>query len=1072
MSKFSILHISDLHFESNKRDDINIVLKAFLDDVSRLRAKGIRPNLVIFSGDLIQAGDFGYSTDRNDYEKVTEKFIGPLLQTLELETDFFFLCPGNHDVQRQVVNGVDEYIEVGLKSKLVSRDAVSIFFDNVDKHLNVFGRLSNFEHFKQKLANKFITSSSPFYSTHILSINNIKIGIACINSAWRASGGGDNIDYGNLLIGERVIDHCSTNLMDCDIRIGVVHHPFAYLAGFERNDLEKLAYSSFNIWLHGHIHQANITVQQLEQNSLLLISGGCLYGTRDYYNGYSIIEFSSHSNEATVYLREYFDRTRKFAEASAYGDNGKLVFSLKRSSLGPVSEQMSLVRHMRMGVPDSSLRIVAELSKRPKTVEQVFVEPRLAIESEYVGSSRTPKNRDKKWRTLSELLASIKHILFIGKKESGKTFLLHHIYRLYLQPESSVNVRIPVLIDLKNLPKGKGRILKALSSEAEAHNIDLADIRRELQNGYCIVLMDNLSRDQKVLDEVAQFLHDYPSNRYFFSMDEDLLSDLEYQQQLELGFEYDAIYIQPFGRAQIKSLVSRWFGSSVETVQMTDLSESILAVIKAIGVPRTPLIISLILIVIEREPEFKPINKAALVEKLVTILLQEMSPSEVKLGTLDHRNKEDLLGYLAGYLTQNGRNDLDSKECLSIVNEYFSNRGLIVPQGTKVFLEDLVQRGILTESRGKTLFRFTFFAEYFTARHMISNSDFYDLITRDESYLNYMSEIDYLTGIQRNNRELIKLISDRTQALLTNFAEYVGFDVAIRNFDEIQLNKSILDSLPDEIRETMERIEEYDENQTEKEEFLNEVYDITNGSENEIDKPSPEAPPEKLFLNVSILAIAIRNCELIADVPFKKQMIGLCINTYMKLLYISIIKLELKVEKIENRDLEELVDNAEITEDIDETTIEEAREDAESFFRTLLFIVGEAILASLLGSPKLNQILKEEIISRKDHLVIRMMHVFLYADLQLDTWIIHELESILREIIDHNLYRDIFYHKLIYYDTVSSSLSSGSRDTIWNMIADIMLKQKGYPRERKADLIGSLKSRHAKKHLRISEIDP
>jgi len=62
---------------------------------------------------------------------VQQAFIEPLLELLELDIDHFFICPGNHDIQRAEVDR-NRYLETGLNLELRDRDSVNDFIDDLD----------------------------------------------------------------------------------------------------------------------------------------------------------------------------------------------------------------------------------------------------------------------------------------------------------------------------------------------------------------------------------------------------------------------------------------------------------------------------------------------------------------------------------------------------------------------------------------------------------------------------------------------------------------------------------------------------------------------------------------------------------------------------------------------------------------------------------------------------------------------------------------------------------------------------------------------------------------------------
>jgi len=103
MNVITILHLSDLHWSDEKVKDMRIVIAALCDDLRRLRGdERIVPDLAIFSGDFVQAGEKpALFADAHD------AFIEPMLEAAGLTAERFFIVPGNHDIARSVVREDD-----------------------------------------------------------------------------------------------------------------------------------------------------------------------------------------------------------------------------------------------------------------------------------------------------------------------------------------------------------------------------------------------------------------------------------------------------------------------------------------------------------------------------------------------------------------------------------------------------------------------------------------------------------------------------------------------------------------------------------------------------------------------------------------------------------------------------------------------------------------------------------------------------------------------------------------------------------------------------------------------------
>jgi len=226
MAKVTILHLSDLHYTSSSHADISIIINALLSDLIFLKKNNsVSPDFVIFSGDIVQNADV-----MDDFEESKTLFIDPLLNTLNLSNDLFFISTGNHDIQKTKIN---EYMEIGLEKKLTQRSDLNSFIDKIDVNKNSLDRLSNYKIFEHKLLSKYVKNSDLLYSSFYFKINDINIGIACLNSSWRASGLSDNYDHGKLLIGERNIDKAASDIKDAALKLGVIHHPFEWLKPFD-----------------------------------------------------------------------------------------------------------------------------------------------------------------------------------------------------------------------------------------------------------------------------------------------------------------------------------------------------------------------------------------------------------------------------------------------------------------------------------------------------------------------------------------------------------------------------------------------------------------------------------------------------------------------------------------------------------------------------------------------------------------------------------------------------------------------------------------------------------------------
>jgi energy-coupling factor transporter ATP-binding protein EcfA2 len=379
-------------------------------------------------------------------------------------------------------------------------------------------------------------------------------------------------------------------------------------------------------------------------------------------------------------------------EATKYAEDGVARFSLPEVGVVALSDSLPLLSKMRQNsdiVNETLLPAVIEQSVAPKRLLDVFVEPPLFTESEIRTNTETEtldsivkpdktdpekKERERNRVNLDDVIESDKNILFVGDKESGKSTLLHYIWLMYLEPNRLERAKIPLLVSLKDLPKGRDKIKKAIFRDNPALNWG-CELESDLNLGNCVLLVDDLDLDNnKALDAVVKFTQAYPSNRYILAVSEGLFQNLGFGYRPILGVEYESVYIHSFGIKQTRGLIEKWFQNAPSEIRVEDLSEKILFRLSEMGVPRTPMLISLILSIIEQEPNYTPLNKASLLDDLINLLLGRIAVIKGFSGA-DAKIKKDFLSELAYYLTQEGDYRLNVNQlCLNII-DYFEKRG-------------------------------------------------------------------------------------------------------------------------------------------------------------------------------------------------------------------------------------------------------------------------------------------------------------------------------------------------------------------------------------------------------------
>lgn len=291
-----ILHLSDLHFNSEDDDDDIEVRKqytySFIDKLKAICQK--EPIQYIFI-----TGDIGYKAEEKDYVQA-EKFINSLLRVCGLEAERLFLCPGNHDVDRSEIKHYSYPQEQKEADSFLSLKELK----NHEKSFQNYNALC-----KRLKCLPYQIGKDETYLTGVKFCEDCTI--VCVNTAWLSK---DN-QMKKIWVGKNypvAIKNKIDESYDKDyVRkelpvIAIMHHPVSY---WEEQD--RLYYNgNLNVWemitkmsdivLCGHTHETS-DLSHMVNNSARICSGGVFYQGYTYMNSFHIYELNGKKCRKTQY---------------------------------------------------------------------------------------------------------------------------------------------------------------------------------------------------------------------------------------------------------------------------------------------------------------------------------------------------------------------------------------------------------------------------------------------------------------------------------------------------------------------------------------------------------------------------------------------------------------------------------------------------------------------------------------------------------------------------------------------------------------------------------------------------
>lgn len=204
----NILHLSDLHYKRGTAGyNQGVVMNALKQDLHNVCSGLLKPDLIVFSGDIVSSGD-----DEDIYLYFHDDHLEEIAKITRCDESRIFLCPGNHDAQREVIKKRSGE-QAKLARDLKGRDELNTAY--LDGHLNdlVNDKFSNFTQYLQLLDNPEPIINDSI--VRVVQVDGLPVDIICLNTAWMTWAGIKEYggDQGKLMFPEaalqKAIDNCN-----------------------------------------------------------------------------------------------------------------------------------------------------------------------------------------------------------------------------------------------------------------------------------------------------------------------------------------------------------------------------------------------------------------------------------------------------------------------------------------------------------------------------------------------------------------------------------------------------------------------------------------------------------------------------------------------------------------------------------------------------------------------------------------------------------------------------------------------------------------------------------------------
>lgn len=673
-----------------------------------------------------------------------------------------------------------------------------------------------------------------------------------------------------------------------------------------------------------------------------------------------------------------------------------------------------------------------------KSFDESFIIPKFRKHSEYEKETRYNQDftsDDDDIITLEDICKGKQNVLLLGKKEIGKTTVLHYIAK-YCFANFNTLMTVPIIVNTLHVDyNGKNVISKAMHKYINeycdgSNSFSMDNVNKLLSAGLCTIMFDDFeSVDERQFTKISEFINEYPNNRFIFSERENIAAKYFSDVKVVPPCEYEPAHICALTKGQIRAITTRNFSSE----DCSALVDKIMLCFKKTTLPKTPFVLSLIFSICDTT-DFTPINEAVIMEQFMEFLLEKSAPSEAYSTTYDFRIKEDFLISMVSLMDQKNQFYLSIDEFEKILTEYHADKGFHIKETE--FDSLFFRKGVLIRTDQIVTFRYNCMIEYYLAKKAAQSPEFLKHILDNRNYLNYSNELMYYTGLNRQNIDVVRVLRqelyadfDKLKEVVLQLKDYnIGINISLseEKFAEKISKTKLTQAQSDRLQDTKDTSELY--------------------TPDEIDKSVTHEDMDSFMNTLLIYGSCLKNLELL---PKKEKKI--MYNDYNFGLCILLGIFKKKTEEYFNGEVSEM---EQLPEKYTAEDVRKRKALMQDVLKISIPIVLQNIAFENIGTTKLKSIIEEVVNDKNSSEFSRFFSVFLFSDLHL-----YGLQRILKEYVSKANSKSlltIIFVKLLYY--YRYRYFSCSLDSFFeNILADINIKLHGGNKMQKDRIISELK---------------
>jgi hypothetical protein len=1001
--------------------------------------------LIAFTGDVTHSGA------AEEFVVAKDSLLKPLIAACGLSAVELLVVPGNHDVDRKLI---DPYAETGMRERLNSDPReIDALLSNDGAMQNALHRMAGFDDFYEGFfGTRDEDRGQILHQLRHFELSGIGVDALLLNTSWRSSG---EQDRSNLWLSAEAVESLVLKSQAL-FRIGLQHHPTDWLSDTDQRECSPILRRTLTLHLTGHSHYRDSFKLTSSVGSTVHVKGGCLYESSHYENVFAIVDVEIDDRPRQVRVQSFkYDPQLGFVTLSEADSN---TFTLSDENSGRWTSTHHVI------VPDMWRRLkelAIEKSITPKLisdtdterVSEVFTQPvllKLPFGEVIARIEEGQSGAGEFALSIEVLVGALQSGLSIGISGSADAGVTGTI--LLLLDENCNSIDKPaVYVSCKNLTSGPRGIEALIRKELNELGFGIS-ARDEV--GRCTVGVDDLEQlGNRQIENVVEWIKSHPDCNAVFGWHDDS-GRVAGIVETALGGDAQYAHLGPMDVDSAKSMVTAWSPAADSS-----LGDRVFELVKKEELPRNPFVLSLICYLVLEEVAGDEIeNETVILNRYVLHLLERASSGVSSRTDLDLDNWSKLLESLALEYRRRNVRFLARRDVDRVMIDVYDRLGW---SGSPLRIVDqLVAWNVLRERDDEVGFWHPAICDLFLGRSLASeftlgtseDSESYASFALSEPLLHFQP-IRHCAQLTRGNIELLRRIgelalsdeglSQRAREITNGNPDFGGIDDVVGFSGLAAVNSDGSDENAEMDEEDVDDSEELDENRAsagEWKEYLTEQDRQLRMTS--FDSPELVSRAMTVLRKVSLVSIVVRSSERIEDQKLKRDVVMSALRLW------SVAFSELRVDEVLSSGLDGAIARAVVARVGGESADKPETERRESGLKNLLLgmVVMSGVISDL-ASSKLVKALRDVLESgdiESDILATTLGAIALAEGLRSHepTWV-NELRKVYVHTGKRSVSRELIFGYLIF---VLRDIQPGADmdEEFLSFLADLALDASGH----------------------------